>query len=106
MSVDCLKATAVAVGFNPGGVFRDYSVEIFAYFILEDEHVKAEFEANWKRELECKQPSHPDDVLIATLESFSDLEKAALRRRVWVAFEKWDKEPVRAESIRQDFSAT
>jgi hypothetical protein len=88
-----LKATAVAVGFNPDGEYRGYACDIFAFFILEDEIVKAEFEANWRREQECKQESRPDHVLLATLESFSDLEKAALRRRVWVAMEAWDRKP-------------
>jgi hypothetical protein len=102
-----LKATATAVGFDPDGEYRGYTSEIFAFFILEDPQVIAELEKNWQREVAgCTQESHPDHVLLATLESFSDLEKAALRRRVWVAFEKWDKEPVCAESIRQDFSAT
>jgi hypothetical protein len=84
------QADAIAIGFDPEGEYRGYGVEVFTPFILEDPKVIAEFDKNWLRELaECPQQSHPDDVLMATLASFSETEKAALRRRVQFKKEEW-----------------
>jgi hypothetical protein len=85
------RGPAIAIGFDPEGDYCGYNVEIFTYFILEDPKVIAELDKNWLREIaECpKHQSHPDDVLRATLASLSETEKAALRRRVQYAMEKW-----------------
>jgi hypothetical protein len=90
-----LQQTAIAVGFPAEEEFRGYNVEIFSPFILEDEFVIAELEKNWAREIAevGEGKTHPDHVLKATLASFSEVEKAALRRRVRAAFEKWDSKP-------------
>lgn len=87
-----MRDTAVAVGFDPDRAYRGYNVEVMTRFILEDRAVAAALDVNWRRELkECPQEhSHPDDILIATLQSMTDLEKAALRRRVYAQFEAWD----------------
>jgi hypothetical protein len=92
-AVGDLKATAIAAGFNPEREYEGYSVEVLSYFVLKDEKLWTEVERNWALEIvSCKEHSHPDDVLMATLASLSETERAALRLRVKYALEKWDGE--------------
>ena len=86
--------TATAVGFDPDLDYRGYQVQVLSPFILEDRAVASELDKNWRRELREApgKHSHPDDILHATLVAFTETEKAAIRRRVLYAFERWDRE--------------